>query len=167
MEHDEYWMREAIALGRNCADTGSPRYSVGCIVVADDGQTVLATGFSGEDGGKIHAEELVLDRLLAADVNSNRATLYSSLEPCSQRGSATVPCAQRTVAAKIQRVVYTLHEPVYFPVVCEGDAHLRAAGVEVLRMKAMEEEAANVVFQFIPEPDRSRISVEAQSEKSS
>ena len=61
------------------------------------------------------------------------ATLYSSLEPCSQRASRPRSCTQLILDAGIGRVVFALREPPLF-VRCEGAELLAAAGVEVVEV---------------------------------
>jgi pyrimidine deaminase RibD-like protein len=108
-------------------------YSVGAIVVDDTGRE-LARGHSRETDPHDHAEEVALRRV--ADRRGGvllPLTLYSSLEPCTQRRSRPVPCADLVVAAGIARVVIAAREPDLFAD-CRGVETLRSAGVEVVEL---------------------------------
>jgi pyrimidine deaminase RibD-like protein len=72
------------------------------------------------------------------------ATLYTSLEPCSQRRSPRTPCTDRLIATGIARVVYALREPPVF-VKCRGLERLAAHGIEIVHYAEFEEQvrAAN------------------------
>jgi diaminohydroxyphosphoribosylaminopyrimidine deaminase/5-amino-6-(5-phosphoribosylamino)uracil reductase len=62
-----------------------------------------------------------------------RATLYTSLEPCTVRKSRPTPCAELILTAGIGRVVLALREPLLFAD-CDGVAALRRGGVEVIEI---------------------------------
>lgn len=133
-------LRNACRLASQCAPVESA-YNVGALIVAADGATVLATGFSRELPGNTHAEEVALAKLRGGGGGSGGddkplpalrgATLYSSMEPCSVRLSGKAPCAQRIIAAGVGRVVMAIAEPPHF-VTCTGVSTLRAAGIEVV-----------------------------------
>jgi diaminohydroxyphosphoribosylaminopyrimidine deaminase/5-amino-6-(5-phosphoribosylamino)uracil reductase len=106
------------------------------------------SGFTGEetyeDGGPIslpHAEEIALKKAVSvADLPA--WTLYSTLEPCSERSSGREACATRIINSGIRRVVFGAREP-YDPVLkirCRGESFLRAAGVEVVQISEFEAE---------------------------
>jgi diaminohydroxyphosphoribosylaminopyrimidine deaminase/5-amino-6-(5-phosphoribosylamino)uracil reductase len=122
-----------VDLSRHCPPTDSA-FSVGAVVVGADG-ALLAEGYSRDVGPRIHAEESALARLAvrrpAPDLAG--ATIYSSLEPCSDRLSGSRTCTQMILSAGLRRVVYALLEPPVF-VDCQGVELLRAAGVEVIEM---------------------------------
>lgn len=120
-------LREAIALADRCPP--SRTFRVGALVVDGDG-VVLAQGWSGRRDPQDHAEESALTGLPG---DLGRATVYSSLEPCSVRASRPVSCTQLILRAGIARVVYAWREPELF-VRCEGDELLRAAGVDVIEV---------------------------------
>jgi diaminohydroxyphosphoribosylaminopyrimidine deaminase / 5-amino-6-(5-phosphoribosylamino)uracil reductase len=105
-------------------------YAVGAIVVGHDG-TELATGYTGEIDPHDHAEEAALAKLSGVDLR--RATVYSSLEPCTRRRSRPGTCTGLILAAGIRRVVLALREPLLFAD-CHGVEDLRAAGVEVIEI---------------------------------
>jgi diaminohydroxyphosphoribosylaminopyrimidine deaminase / 5-amino-6-(5-phosphoribosylamino)uracil reductase len=133
---DNRWMRRTVDLARR-----SPRsetaFAVGAVIVDADGRE-LAHGWSRDVDPVVHAEE---SALLRAGVDLSRATLYSSLEPCSKRSSRpAATCTSLILAAGITRVVIAWREPDLF-VTCEGVALLTAAGVEVVELTAFAEAA--------------------------
>lgn len=128
---DEHLLREAISVSRN-ASPSREAFSVGSVIAAVDG-TVLATGYSRERGLHSHAEQVALEKAAELHLDLHEATLYTSLEPCSVRGSGLHDCAARILEAGIRRVVFALREP---PVFVEGHGAevLAAAGVEVVEL---------------------------------
>ncbi|MFE7330427.1 dCMP deaminase [Streptomyces sp. NPDC057565] len=92
----------------------------------------LAAGYSREAGPHEHAEEVTLDKLAAGDPHLAGATIYSTLEPCSQRRSPHTPCAQRILAAGVPRVVIAWRKPALFVDDCIGYEPLVKVGVTVV-----------------------------------
>jgi pyrimidine deaminase RibD-like protein len=79
---------------------------VGAVVV-NDGQ-IISTGFRGETGEGRHAEFCALKKLNEADVDHvdlSGCTVYTTLEPCSERKAGKTACAVRLINAKAARVV--------------------------------------------------------------
>lgn len=107
-------------------------YSVGAVVVDASGHE-LARGHSRETDPHDHAEEVALARLARQGPPAGPVTLYSSLEPCTQRRSRPVPCADLIVEAGIERVVVAAREPALFAD-CLGVETLRTAGIEVVEL---------------------------------
>ena len=128
---DEKLLREAIDVSRKAAPSHEA-FSVGSVIAAPDG-TVLATGYSRERGVQSHAEQVALEKAAELHLDLRNATLYTSLEPCSVRGSGLRACTARILEAKIPRVVFAMHEP---PVFVEGHGAevLVDAGVEVVEL---------------------------------
>ncbi|MFK0049775.1 deaminase [Streptomyces sp. NPDC090741] len=139
---DEEWMRRAIALSRRCPPSPGA-YSVGAVLV-DGGGTELSYGYSREGDPTVHAEESALAKLAPDDARLRTATLYSTLEPCSQRRSRPVPCARLAIAAGVRRVVIAWREPALFVAACTGVAELRAAGIEVVELPGLAGAARQV-----------------------
>lgn len=127
---DRLWLSIAVDLARLCPPSAEA-FSVGAVIVDADG-TELARGFSREEDPRDHAEESALRRL-PPGTEMSRATIYSSLEPCSKRASRPRSCTELILAAGIRRVVFAWREPPLF-VDCDGIALLRAAGVTVLEL---------------------------------
>jgi diaminohydroxyphosphoribosylaminopyrimidine deaminase/5-amino-6-(5-phosphoribosylamino)uracil reductase len=140
---DEEWMRRAIVLSRRCPPSGGA-YSVGAVLVDGASGTELSYGFSREGDPTVHAEESALAKVAAGDPRLAGATLYSTLEPCSERRSRPDPCARLVVASGVRRVVIAWREPELFVAACTGVAELRAAGIEVLELPGLAEAARAV-----------------------
>lgn len=136
---DLRWMRRAIGLAALCPPAAGA-YSVGAVIVAEDG-TELAAGYSREADPREHAEEAALGKLPAGDPRLATATIYSSLEPCSQRSADRAPCAQRILEAGIPRVVIAWREPPLFVADCVGIEQLAEAGVDVVELPELAENA--------------------------
>jgi pyrimidine deaminase RibD-like protein len=85
----------------------TPLY-VGAVAVREG--EILGTAFRGELGLGEHAEYTLLERKLK-DVALAGATIFTTLEPCTKRGAAKVPCAQRIVDRRVARVVIGTLDP--------------------------------------------------------
>jgi diaminohydroxyphosphoribosylaminopyrimidine deaminase/5-amino-6-(5-phosphoribosylamino)uracil reductase len=134
-------MRWAIALSGKCPPSNGA-YSVGAVIVDADG-VELASGFSREVGSQVHAEEVALAKVGDRERLSG-ATLYSTLEPCSERKSSQRACAELIVASGIRRVVIAWREPGLFVPDCQGVELLTAAGVSVVELAEFAAEARAV-----------------------
>jgi diaminohydroxyphosphoribosylaminopyrimidine deaminase / 5-amino-6-(5-phosphoribosylamino)uracil reductase len=128
-DRDRRWLSAAIELSRRAPRTPT-NYAVGAVVVGPAGD-VLATGYTGESGPRDHAEEAALAKIAGVDLT--RATVYSSLEPCTARSSRPGTCTDLILAAGLRRVVIALREPLLFAN-CRGVETLRGAGVEVVEI---------------------------------
>ncbi|WP_084723142.1 cytidine/deoxycytidylate deaminase family protein [Streptomonospora alba] len=138
---DRHWLRAAVALSRRCPPS-TTAFSVGAIVV-DAWGAVLAEGYSRRDDPLDHAEETALRSLAPEDPRLVSATLYSSLEPCTERTSRPSTCTDLILATPIPRVVIAWREPELF-VDAEGVERLRRAGRTVVEDTALAEEARAV-----------------------
>jgi pyrimidine deaminase RibD-like protein len=120
------------------APQSAQAYSVGAVIVGADGRE-LSRGYSREGGDPhVHAEEAALGKLEAGAGQPGAllagATVYSTLEPCSQRKSRPRSCTQLILAAGIRRVVVAWREPGLFVADCRGIELLGQAGVEVTEL---------------------------------
>lgn len=136
---DHALLRQAIGLGLRCPPSRTA-FSVGAVVVAATGE-VLATGYSRESEPDAHAEETALAKLTGRSLAG--ATLYSSLEPCSERSSRPTSCTSLILAAGITRVVFALHEPAVF-VEGRGGERLAEAGVQLVHIPELGAEVEQV-----------------------
>ncbi|HEX9542713.1 MAG TPA: deaminase [Streptosporangiaceae bacterium] len=139
---DQKWMELAIQLARECPPKESA-YSVGAVIVDEHGQEI-ARGYSRETDASVHAEEAALAKVAHDDPRLKRATIYSTLEPCSQRKSRPLTCTQLILGAGIPRVVMSWREPSLFVADCQGYELLTEAGVEVLELPEFADEARAV-----------------------
>jgi len=90
----------------------------------------------------VHAEESALGKLPPGDPRLRGATIYSTLEPCSQRKSRPRTCTQLIIASGIRRAVIAWREPSLFVADCQGYELLRRAGLDVTELPALAAEAA-------------------------
>jgi len=137
IDTDHEWLLAAIEESR-LSPPVKTAFAVGAIIVSGSGQE-LARGHSRQSDERDHAEEVALARLRqCADPPSFEAgaTLYSSLEPCSQRRSRPATCTQLVLESGIRRVVIAAREPDIFAH-CRGVEMLHAAGVEVVELEEM------------------------------
>jgi pyrimidine deaminase RibD-like protein len=110
-------------------DDGEPHPCVGAVVVKDG--RVLAKAYRGETGEGRHAEFCALKKISddVDQVDLSGCTVYTTLEPCSQRSSPNkTACATRLINAGASRVVYGMadkDESVY------GHVSLTEANINV------------------------------------
>jgi diaminohydroxyphosphoribosylaminopyrimidine deaminase/5-amino-6-(5-phosphoribosylamino)uracil reductase len=90
----------------------------------------------------VHAEESALGKLAPGEPRLAGATIYSTLEPCSQRKSRPRTCTQLIIASGIGRVVIAWREPSLFVADCQGYELLEQAGLDVTELPAFAEQAA-------------------------
>jgi diaminohydroxyphosphoribosylaminopyrimidine deaminase / 5-amino-6-(5-phosphoribosylamino)uracil reductase len=136
---DYEWMRVAIELAHQCPPSPGA-YSVGAVIVDQEGEEI-SRGYSRETNSHVHAEESALAKLAHDDPRLKTATIYSTLEPCSQRKSRPRACAQLILAAGIPRVVMAWREPSLFVADCQGYEILTDAGVAVVEIPDLAQEA--------------------------
>jgi diaminohydroxyphosphoribosylaminopyrimidine deaminase/5-amino-6-(5-phosphoribosylamino)uracil reductase len=123
INHDETWMRQALALAEQGRGAVEPNPLVGAVVIKDG--VGVGEGWHQRFGGP-HAE---VHALAAAGEATRGATLYVTLEPCCHHGK-TPPCTDAILRAGIARVVAAMADP--FPKVAgKGAEVLRQAGVVV------------------------------------
>jgi diaminohydroxyphosphoribosylaminopyrimidine deaminase/5-amino-6-(5-phosphoribosylamino)uracil reductase len=143
---DIRWLRHAIDLSRACPPSLTA-YNVGAVIV-DAGGAEIASGYSRDVAPDLHAEESALSRLDPGDPRLATATLYSTLEPCSERRSRPQPCTDLVLAAGVPRVVIAWREPPLFVADCVGVERLRAEGVTVVEIPELAP-AAKAVNQHL------------------
>lgn len=134
---DQRWLCEAVALSALCTPSDAA-FSVGAIIVDKSG-VEIARGFSRESDPHVHAEEGAIKKL-AGDDRLCGATIYCSLEPCGQRSSREVTCAQLIIESGITRVVFAKREPSQFVVNPSGRLILQEANIEVVECSSVEPE---------------------------
>ncbi|MGH8260212.1 MAG: bifunctional diaminohydroxyphosphoribosylaminopyrimidine deaminase/5-amino-6-(5-phosphoribosylamino)uracil reductase RibD, partial [Steroidobacteraceae bacterium] len=137
---DRLAMRRALELAARGLATTHPNPRVGCVLIRGD--RTLGEGWH-EWAGEAHAEVMALR---AAGSDTEGATAYVTLEPCSHHGR-TPPCVDALIAARVARVVFAQRDPDP-RVDGRGAERLRAAGVEV-ESGLMEEDAAELNVGYI------------------
>lgn len=126
-------MRLAVCLARECPPSDTA-FSVGAVIV-DAGGAELSRGFSREGGDPVaHAEESALGKLSPGEPGLAGATIYSTLEPCSQRKSRPRTCTELIIAAGLRRVVIAWREPALFVADGQGYELLSRAGLTVTEL---------------------------------
>ena len=123
-DHD--YMMKAIEAASLVRLRTSPNPWVGCVIVTVDGQVFV--GATEAPGGR-HAEVVALDAARAARADTQGATAFTTLEPCSHHGR-TGPCTEVLISAGVSRVVSAITDPDQL-VGGQGFAALRSAGITV------------------------------------
>lgn len=126
-EEDSKYMEQALAVS-HYSPKSEGCYSVGAVIVTAEGD--IFTGYTGEVNELYHAEQAAIYRAEQAGVELRGATIYSTIEPCSQRSRQPKSCSQLIIERGFSRVCFALYEPSCF-VVCKGALNLREAGIRV------------------------------------
>ena len=109
MNFDEQCMELAVGESRKARVRPGRIDPLVGVVAAKDG-TVIAAAFRGEWASGEHAEYVLLDRKLAsADLRG--ATIYTTLEPCTQRRHPKISCTERLIERRVGRVVIGILDP--------------------------------------------------------
>lgn len=128
-EH-RHWMERAVEMaGLSETEAGKDEASpkVGAVAIGPDGE-LLAEAHRGQFNPGEHAEYGVIKQLQPGDLTG--ATLFTTLEPCTERGAPKVPCASRLIKEDVAVVYIGTLDPD--PRVQElGWKALRDAGVEL------------------------------------
>ena len=107
-DRHEKWMRYALSLAERGRLSTAPNPWVGCVIVAGDGEEILAEGFHKQKGGP-HAEATALANAKERGITREQmeaATCYVTLEPCHRGpGKTTPPCDEALVAQQTLRVL--------------------------------------------------------------
>ncbi len=102
---NEYYIKKALLLARKGAGRVSPNPMVGALVVKDN--TIMGTGYHHYYGGD-HAE---IDAIRDAKGQTEKATLYVTLEPCCHYEKKTPPCTEAILESKFSKVVIGTLDP--------------------------------------------------------
>ncbi|TDW99911.1 ATP-binding protein [Dinghuibacter silviterrae] len=118
---------------------------VGAVILFPDGEVTSAHRGELREGD--HAEYTLIERKLS-DKNLSECTLFTTLEPCVERGHPKIACCRRTTNARIKTVYIGIIDPD--PTVStKGINHLEKNGVRVVmfdRDLQKEIEKENVDF---------------------
>ncbi len=110
---------------------------VGAVVVKNG--NVVSKAHRGERS-KCHAEFIALESKLPDDLVAG-ATIYTTLEPCTTRNHPKIPCAQRLIERRVERVFIGILDP---------NPEIRGLGVQALN-------EAGIETQFFPRDLQSQI----------
>ena len=110
MTSDLDCMEKAVAEARHSRqEPGRISPKVGAVVLKDG--VILGEAHRGEDpNGKDHAEYYLLETKLRTKTLSE-STVFTTLEPCYERGAGKTPCAKRLVARQVDRVIIGMLDP--------------------------------------------------------
>lgn len=151
-------MSLALEQARKCGVTLTA-FCVGAIIVEDSTNTVIATGYSRELPGNTHAEQNCLTKLLSETTAARadtRYSLYTTMEPCSERLSGNTPCTDSIIKynnsserkkrglGRVEAVFVGVKEPGDFIMNNVGQDKLLANGVGYIHISGLEEEILEV-----------------------
>lgn len=136
-------MAQALAVARKSIYIPSA-FCVGAIITTPSG-AILSTGYSREQPGNTHAEQVAISKLLSSSSPvPGQAAIYTTMEPCNIRLSRNKSCVDRILECGWVKKVYVgVMEPADF-VENGGKARLEAAGIEYQLVEGLEEECLGV-----------------------
>lgn len=127
-EADRKFMRLAVDAAEKCiSEEGRISPKVGAVLAR--GADLIQVAYRGEFKAGEHAEYTLLDQKCES-LTLTRTTLYTTLEPCTERGIGKVSCARRIIQARIPRVVIGMLDPNDV-IRGRGVFMLRDAGIQV------------------------------------
>jgi pyrimidine deaminase RibD-like protein len=128
-QRDLKWMRLAISEARRSVhkDGRGAHPDVGAVAVCDN--QIVGSACHGDLYPCDHAEFTLLEKKLQKHPLAG-CTVYTTLEPCVERGAGKKPCAQRLIRRRVSRVVIGMLDPNQ-TVTGKGILQLRRAGIAV------------------------------------
>lgn len=147
-------MEYALSLARKSPPKPT-NFCVGAVLVDQATNTILADGYTLELEGNTHAEQCCLLKLAQKhdvpedqldNVLPRNLALYTTVEPCSERLSGNMPCAERILrlAGAIEVVYVGVMEPKKFVQENTGREKLERAGVRFEHVGGLDEEILRV-----------------------
>lgn len=131
--HKKY-MALAVEESRKCVPSPTS-YRVGAVIATAKGE--VFTGYTHETGVSNHAEEEAVAKAKKAGAELRGASIYSSMEPCSERKSKPVSCSRLIINEGFAEVYYALPEPPNF-VTCRGHEILAEADIVTVHLTGFE-----------------------------
>ncbi|KAK6503934.1 hypothetical protein TWF506_002154 [Arthrobotrys conoides] len=144
-----FFMQLALDEAKKCTPSQTA-FSVGAVLVDSTVQPyrILATGFSRELEGNTHAEEVCFTKLMnetSHPGNEMEYTIYTTMEPCSERLSGKKPCVDRIVDfGRVSTVYVGCQEPSTFVVENTATSKLAERGIRYLLVDGMSSECRSV-----------------------
>ncbi len=126
-QEDIKYLEQAIELSRKCIPSATS-YCVGAVILTANGE--IFEGYTHQTSPTHHAEQEAVKKALQCGADLKGATMYSSMEPCSQRSSEPKSCSQIIIEHQFARAIFALYEPNCF-VNCNGALNMRLAGIYV------------------------------------
>ncbi|KAK6505308.1 hypothetical protein TWF481_007214 [Arthrobotrys musiformis] len=144
-----HFMELALEEARKCIPSQTA-FSVGAVLV--DSTTspyrIVATGFSRELEGNTHAEEVCFKKVAVGSSppgSGTDYTLYTTMEPCSERLSGKKPCVDRILEfGRISTVYIGCREPSTFIQENTAVQRLLERGIRYLPVEGMSCECQEV-----------------------
>ena len=152
-------MRLAISLAQQSPPRAT-NFRVGAVLVDQDLNKILATGYTLELPGNTHAEQCCLQKIATAQAIPEesvgaklptRTAIYTTMEPCVKRLSGNVSCVERILqtrkagtAGGIQAVYVGVTEPETFVGENAGRAKLEAMGIKYVHVAGFEQEILEI-----------------------
>lgn len=112
-DQDLIWINRAIEISEQCKpydEAGRPAPKVGAVAVDAHGR-FLCEAYRGGRDPREHAEYIVIDEARKKGLDLTGATIYTTLEPCTERGPEKLPCADRLAQSKVSRVCIGIIDP--------------------------------------------------------
>ena len=123
----ERFMLHAVELAEQAKGLTAPNPCVGALLTS--GERILASGLHTAFG-RPHAEVEAIEEARRLGVDTRRASLWVTLEPCNHQG-LTPPCTRSILEAGIRRVFVGTRDP---------NPEVRGGGAEFLRSRGVEVE---------------------------
>lgn len=122
-----------------------PNPFVGCVVVTKSGKSVVS--YRGDGNRNDHAEYIALQIRGLTDEELVDAEVFTTLEPCSERGPSKTPCADWLIKKRVRRVAVALWD---VDPRGQGLRKLAEAGIEITHFPAdLREKVAKLNAKFI------------------
>ena len=124
-------------------DQDKPRPFVGAMLVDRNSNIVADAYRGGDEGNGEHAEFRLFESLKGrTDIDLKNATLYVTLEPCTDRNHPKTPCASHVISSGVGSIYIGMLDP---------DIRIRGMGVQQLK-------AAGVRVEMFPDAYERKIS---------